>query len=96
MRDQPFQGTAMQGDKDRILYRPAEATGGQAEGGSAGQADYFLRRDRAGEQRADAIEERIAGRNDADRRASRTGKAAWGGDGQASVSPEVMLSTMAR
>ena len=50
--------------------RPAEPRRGQAESRRRGQHDHLAGRDHARQQRADAVEERIARREHADRRAA--------------------------
>jgi hypothetical protein len=60
----------MQRHQRAVLQRPAQPVRREAEGGGRGQAHHLGRRDFGREQRADAVEERIAGRYDRHRGAS--------------------------
>ena len=69
MRDDPLQRAAVQRQQRAVLHRPAEPRGGEAERRGRGQTGHLLAATWR-ISRPDAVEERIAGRQHADRLAA--------------------------
>src|SRR5262249_28849188 len=70
MRDYAIERAAVKGDRFAVLKRPAKPSGGQAERGRRGKASHLLGGDMRGERRSDAVEEGVAGRQNARRGAA--------------------------
>src|SRR5215207_11204359 len=70
MRNDPFQRAAVQAHAIAIGQRPAKARGRKAEGGCLRKAGDFLHREEARKLRANAVMERVAGRENAGRLAT--------------------------
>ena len=65
-RDDPLKGTAVQRDQSAFLLRPAHPRAGHREGGELRDDAHLRCRHRLGQPGADAVMERVAGREHAD------------------------------